>query len=89
MAIARRQGTGRSILLADFNECTLQSAADELTGLGHRVYTQTVDVDSGEPRPATPAGTARSGQPDVANIATGEQASILSGRRYCCHDRVL
>ena len=30
--------------------------------------------DSGEPRPATPAGTARSGQPDVVNIAAAEQA---------------
>lgn len=46
LAIARRQGAGRAILLADFSQDTLQSAADELTGLGHRVVTQTVDVSS-------------------------------------------
>jgi NAD(P)-dependent dehydrogenase (short-subunit alcohol dehydrogenase family) len=48
LAIARRQGAGKAVLLADFNEATLQSAADELTGLGHRVTTQTVDVSSRE-----------------------------------------
>jgi NAD(P)-dependent dehydrogenase (short-subunit alcohol dehydrogenase family) len=46
VAIARRQGAGKAVLLADFNEGTLQSAADELTGLGHRVATQAVDVSS-------------------------------------------
>jgi len=30
LAIARRQGAGRSVLLADFNEDTLQAAANEL-----------------------------------------------------------
>ena len=48
LAIARRQGAGRLILLADFNQDTLQSAAAELTGLGHRVSTQTVDVSAPE-----------------------------------------
>ncbi len=43
-AIARRQGPGRVVLLADFNEPTLKSAASELTALGLRVTTQTVDV---------------------------------------------
>ena len=46
LAIARRQGAGKSVLLADFNQDTLKSAANELTGLGHRVTTQTVDVSS-------------------------------------------
>ena len=48
LAIARRQGAGKSILLADFNPDTLKSAADELTALGHRVSSQTVDVSSPE-----------------------------------------
>jgi len=46
LAIARRQGAGKSLLLADFNEQALDSAASELTGLGHRVTTQVVDVSS-------------------------------------------
>jgi NAD(P)-dependent dehydrogenase (short-subunit alcohol dehydrogenase family) len=43
-AIARRQGAGKSVLLADFNEETLQSAARALEGAGHSVTTQHVDV---------------------------------------------
>jgi NAD(P)-dependent dehydrogenase (short-subunit alcohol dehydrogenase family) len=46
LAIARRQGAGRTILLADFNEGTIVSAAEELRGLGHRVTAQAVDVSS-------------------------------------------
>jgi NAD(P)-dependent dehydrogenase (short-subunit alcohol dehydrogenase family) len=48
LAIARRQGAGRRVLLADFNAATLESAAEELRGLGHRVRTQPVDVSSRE-----------------------------------------
>jgi NAD(P)-dependent dehydrogenase (short-subunit alcohol dehydrogenase family) len=47
-AIARRQGAGKSVLLADFNEETLQSAAKALEEAGHRVTTQHVDVSSRE-----------------------------------------
>jgi NAD(P)-dependent dehydrogenase (short-subunit alcohol dehydrogenase family) len=47
-AIARRLGPGRAVLLADFDEQTLTSAADELTGLGLRVTTQAVDVSDRE-----------------------------------------
>jgi hypothetical protein len=35
LAMARRQGAGKSLLLADFNEATLESASNELRGLGH------------------------------------------------------
>ena len=48
LAIARRQGAGRSLLLADFNEDTLRAATDELTGLGLRVTSRTVDVSDRE-----------------------------------------
>lgn len=47
-AIARRQGAGRQLLLADRNEQTLQSAADALTGAGYAVQTHPVDVASPE-----------------------------------------
>ena len=47
-AIARRQGAGKSVLLADFNAETLQSAANALKGAGLGVTTQVVDVSSRE-----------------------------------------
>src|SRR3954466_12146976 len=43
-AIARRQGPGRSVVLADFNEATLASAAKELDTLGYRVTAKPVDI---------------------------------------------
>ena len=47
-AIVRRQGAGQSVLLADFNEETLQSAANALEAAGLSVTTQLVDVSSRE-----------------------------------------
>jgi NAD(P)-dependent dehydrogenase (short-subunit alcohol dehydrogenase family) len=47
-AIARRKGTGKAVLLADFDEATLETAAEVLTGEGHQVTAQRVDVASGE-----------------------------------------
>ena len=43
-AITRRQGPGKSVVLADFNGATLASAAKELDTLGYRVTTRRVDV---------------------------------------------
>ncbi|MEU6348459.1 SDR family oxidoreductase [Streptomyces sp. NPDC047072] len=45
-AIARRQGPGRKVLLADFDEETLASVSDQLRGQGHDVVTRVVDVAS-------------------------------------------
>ncbi len=45
-AIARRQGCGRAILLADWNEDTLAHAASELAAASYDVTTQQVDVSS-------------------------------------------
>lgn len=45
-AIARRQGAGNKVLLADFDEKTLTAAADLLRGQGHDVSAQVVDVSS-------------------------------------------
>ncbi len=46
MAIARRQGFGKTVLLADFNEKILQAAADDLRNASYTVETQSVDVSS-------------------------------------------
>jgi NAD(P)-dependent dehydrogenase (short-subunit alcohol dehydrogenase family) len=48
LAIARRQGFGKTLLLADFNDKTLQSAAEELRGASYSVETHFVDVSSRE-----------------------------------------
>ena len=45
-AIARRQGFGRTILLADFDEKVLTAAADALRNASYAVETQAVDVAS-------------------------------------------
>lgn len=47
-AIARRQGSGKSLLLADFNEGALEATAKALEVEGHRVTTRRVDVSSRE-----------------------------------------
>lgn len=48
IAIARRQGFGRTVLLADLNETTLASAAQSMRDAGYMVETQPVDVSSRE-----------------------------------------
>lgn len=45
-AIARRQGPGKTILLADFNQETLELVAGSMAGDGHTVHTLHVDVSS-------------------------------------------
>ncbi|MCR6727730.1 SDR family oxidoreductase [Agrobacterium fabrum] len=45
-AIARRQGIGKTVLFADFNEQVLQLAANELRGASYAVETHVVDVAS-------------------------------------------
>jgi NAD(P)-dependent dehydrogenase (short-subunit alcohol dehydrogenase family) len=46
VAIARRQGFGKTVLLADFNEKTLKSAANDMKAASYAVETQVVDVSS-------------------------------------------
>lgn len=48
VAIARRQGFGNTILLADWNEDTLATAAESMRGAGYTVETRKVDVSSRE-----------------------------------------
>ena len=47
-AIARRQGAGKTVLLADFSEGVLEAAAQGLAGTGYTVTTKRVDVSSRE-----------------------------------------
>ncbi|MGH3722944.1 MAG: SDR family oxidoreductase [Mycobacterium sp.] len=46
--IARRQGIGKTLLLADYNEETLAKVVDELKADGHNVIGHRVDVSSRE-----------------------------------------
>lgn len=46
LAIARRQGFGKTLLLADFNEKALSTAAEALAEASYAVATQVVDVSS-------------------------------------------
>ena len=45
-AVARRLGTGRTVVLADFDEAQLERVAADLRGEGHDVHTLRVDVSS-------------------------------------------
>jgi NAD(P)-dependent dehydrogenase (short-subunit alcohol dehydrogenase family) len=47
-AIARRLGSGKTVLLADYNDETLQAVAASLTGDGYQVQARSVDVSSAE-----------------------------------------
>lgn len=44
LAISRRVGSGRTLVLADVDDATLQAAAECLRGEGHEVSTRMVDV---------------------------------------------
>lgn len=48
LAIARRQGFGKTVLLADFNEKTLSTAAQDMRNASYAVETHPVDVSSRE-----------------------------------------
>ena len=66
-AIARRQGPGNQILLADISEEKLASASRALEDLGLRVITRRVDVSSRESVHALAEAAAELG--DVAQVA--------------------
>lgn len=70
MAIARRQGFGRTVLLADFNSQTLTSAAQSMRDAGYAVETQLADVSSRESVEALAAKAASLGSvTQVVNTA--------------------
>jgi NAD(P)-dependent dehydrogenase (short-subunit alcohol dehydrogenase family) len=47
-AIARRLGSGKTVLLADYNEETLASVTGSLSADGHHIESRSVDVSSAE-----------------------------------------
>ncbi|KAF7557071.1 hypothetical protein G7Z17_g894 [Cylindrodendrum hubeiense] len=48
LAIARRLGAGQRVIIADYSEAVLNSAANTLRNDGHEIETQTVDVSDYE-----------------------------------------
>ena len=48
LAVARRLGSGRQLLLADIDPVTLEAAAAQLSVDGYRITTRVVDVSSPE-----------------------------------------
>ena len=65
-AIARRQGSGRTVLLADLNPTTLAAAAEALEAAGHTVTTHPVDVASRDSVHTLAQAAAQLG--DVVNV---------------------
>jgi NAD(P)-dependent dehydrogenase (short-subunit alcohol dehydrogenase family) len=65
-AIARRQGSGRTVLLADYSDTALTAATAALKAAGHTVTTQPVDVSSRESVHALAAAAANIG--DVVQV---------------------
>jgi NADP-dependent 3-hydroxy acid dehydrogenase YdfG len=65
-AIARRQGSGRTVLLADRNPDALTAAAQALEAAGHTVSTHPVDVADRDSVHALAQAAARLG--DVVNV---------------------
>lgn len=65
-AIGRRQGTGRTVLLADLNTDNLRATAEALEAGGHTVITHPVDVSSRESIHSLVAAATQSG--DVVNV---------------------
>ena len=68
-AIARRQGSGRKVILADFDEKALDSVALRLRGDGYDVAAQRVDVGDAESIDAL-AQTAESAGPVIQLVHT-------------------
>ena len=81
-AIARRQGPGKHILLADISDTALASAAGALEDLGHRVSIQRVDVSSRESVHALAQAAAELG--DVAQVVHTAGVSRCRRRRRRC-----
>lgn len=80
-AVARRQGAGRTVLLADCNAHVLATAAARLEEAGHRVETQAVDTTSRTSVEALAARAAALGPVvHVVNTA-GVSPNMASARR--------
>lgn len=79
MAIARRLGSGKTLLLADFNKEALDRAAGTLRGEGHSVHVHPVDVSLPESVAALAAAAAELGPVTTVAHTAGlspEQAPV-------------
>lgn len=79
LAIARRLGAGKSVLLADFNEEVLHSATGALEGAGYSVSAKVVDVSSRESVVALAQAAARLG-PVVQVVDTAGLSPVQASR---------
>lgn len=77
--IARRQGTGRKLLVADFNEKTLAALASSLSVDGYDVSTQHVDVGAPESVAAL-AQTADAAGPVIEVVHTAGLSPVQASR---------
>ncbi len=75
-AIAPRQSSGRTVLVADSDQDTPQAAAESLSGEGHSVTAHQLDVSSHEAL----ASVARANQLRVraASVAWGERGARVN-----------
>ena len=79
LAIARRQGTGRTVLLADLNTELLAASAETLLDSGHTVETQAVDLSSSESVKALADHAASLG--DVINVVVAAGVSPVQASK--------
>ena len=79
LAIARRQGTGRTVLLADLNTELLAASAETLLDSGHTVETQAVDLSSRESVTALADRAASLG--DVINVVVAAGVSPVQASK--------
>jgi NAD(P)-dependent dehydrogenase (short-subunit alcohol dehydrogenase family) len=79
LAIARRQGTGRTVLPADLNPDVLAASADTLLDSGHAVETQPVDLASRESVRALADRAASLG--DVINVVVAAGVSPVQASK--------
>lgn len=83
LAIARRQGTGRTVLLADLNTELLAASAETLLDSGHTVETRAVDLSSRESLRSLADRAASLG--DVINVVVAAGVSPVQASK----DRVI
>jgi NAD(P)-dependent dehydrogenase (short-subunit alcohol dehydrogenase family) len=79
LAIARRQGTGRTVFLADLNEPLLASSAAALEESGHAVATRRVDIASRESVKALADAAAAMG--DIVNVIVAAGVSPVQATK--------
>jgi hypothetical protein len=85
-AIVRGQGSGETVLLADYNESTLRAAAQALEAIGYRVSTQHVDVQDRASVRALAGATAELGSVVQVVTTAGVSPSMAAPDRILAVD---